>query len=116
MPLFRKKPIAVEAHQWFKNGDHPMDFSDRDNADRRPQLEGLVVRYFRHPDVPGNDVCPSCGRAMYQHGWIDSVNTLNPSGCTVCPGDWILPELSDPTKFYPCKPGIFSATYEPVEL
>ena len=23
MPLFRKKPVVIEASQWFKNGDHP---------------------------------------------------------------------------------------------
>lgn len=28
--LFRKKPVVIEATQWFKNGDHPsvwMDFA-----------------------------------------------------------------------------------------
>ena len=25
MPKFRKKPVVIEAHQWFKNGDHPDD-------------------------------------------------------------------------------------------
>jgi hypothetical protein len=139
MPLFRKKPITVEAHQWFKNGDHPLDYA-KDLIRPHPAgsevricdgvavrynvytgfyrksagWEGDVVRYFRHPNVSGSLVCSDCGRTMNQHGWIDSVNTLNPSGCTVCPGDWILPELSDPTKYYPCKPGIFYATYEPV--
>ena len=29
-------------------------------------------------------------------------------------GDWIIPE-SDGEHFYPCKPDIFAATYEPVE-
>ena len=23
---YQKKPVIVEAHQWFKNGDHPLDF------------------------------------------------------------------------------------------
>jgi len=22
---FRKKPVVIEAHQWFKNGDHPRE-------------------------------------------------------------------------------------------
>lgn len=30
------------------------------------------------------------------------------------PGDWIIPE-PDGIHFYPCKPLIFEATYEPVE-
>ena len=25
MTKFRKKPIEIEATQWFKNGDHPKD-------------------------------------------------------------------------------------------
>jgi len=24
---FRKKPVVIEATQWFKNGDHPLDYS-----------------------------------------------------------------------------------------
>ena len=27
MAKYRKKPVIVEAHQWFKNGDHPLDYS-----------------------------------------------------------------------------------------
>lgn len=23
IPKFTKKPVEIEAHQWFKNGDHP---------------------------------------------------------------------------------------------
>lgn len=76
--------------------------------------EGEVVRYFRHPVVAGDAICRDCGRTMHDHGWIDSANTLNPSGCTVCPGDWVLTEMSDPTKYYPCKPGTFADTYEAV--
>ena len=25
MSKFRKKPVVIEATQWFKNGDHPLD-------------------------------------------------------------------------------------------
>lgn len=31
----------------------------------------------------------------------------------VSPGDWIIKEVEG--EFYPCKPGIFDKTYEPVE-
>lgn len=24
---YRKKPVVIEATQWFKNGDHPLDYS-----------------------------------------------------------------------------------------
>ena len=33
--------------------------------------------------------------------------------CAVVPGDWIIPE-PDGEHYYPCKPDIFEATYEPV--
>ncbi len=28
MSLFRKKPIVIEATQWHKNGDHPLDYAE----------------------------------------------------------------------------------------
>jgi hypothetical protein len=63
--------------QWNRNGDHPHDGP----ADR----EGRVVRYFRHPDIPGDQICPACGSRVHDHGWIDSGG----DGRTVCPGDWV---------------------------
>lgn len=42
MPKFRKRPVVVEAVQWFKDGDHPK-----------------VTRYSSHPHptfvIDGND-------------------------------------------------------------
>lgn len=114
--IYRHKPTTVEATQWFKNGDHPLNDVYRSYPDgRNPSepREGLVVRYFRHPEVSGKHACSDCGIQMHKHGWIDSVKTLNPSGCTVCPGDFVITEPTDPSKYYPCKPGTFRATYEP---
>lgn len=28
MSKFRKKPVVIEANQWFKNGDHPQDYAN----------------------------------------------------------------------------------------
>lgn len=136
---YRRKPMEFEATQWHKNGDHPLDYANDhqwpdDNGEEIVELDGIkmrattytgqfrkeaewegdVVRYFRHPGISGDKVCKDCGRIMNDHGWIDSKNTLNPSGCTVCPGDWVITEMSDPSKYYPCKPDIFEATYERV--
>lgn len=50
---FRKKPVVIEAAQWFKNGDHPED-ERREfiGSNGQPFLgEGSIVRYFRHPAV-----------------------------------------------------------------
>lgn len=100
---FRKKPVVVEATQWFKNGDHP-----EDGVTGGALLEGKVVRYFRHPDVPGDSLCEQCGESMHIHGWIDTLEM----GHRVCPGDWIIMGVHG--ERYPCKPDIFEKTYEPV--
>jgi hypothetical protein len=64
-----------------------------------------VVRYFRHPDIPGDQPCEQCGRVMHDHGWIDA----GAEGLTVCPGDWVLTDVEG--RHYPCKPDVFAATY-----
>lgn len=111
MSLYRKKPVVVEATQWFKNGDHPLDGSERivggmyDGA----LCEGKVVRYYRHPATDGQARCNHCGKRMENHGWIDTLE----GGHIVCPGDWIITGVAGEN--YPCKPDIFNATYEVVE-
>jgi len=128
MPKFRKKPIVIEASQWFKNGDHPADYAedrpgfhrDEHTGDlleivitgahaREHDWEGQVVRYFRHPSVSGEKACEHCGQTMHVHGWIDTLE----GGHIVCPGDWVITGVKN--ERYPCKPDIFAATYEAVE-
>lgn len=105
---FRKKPVIIEASQWFKNGDHPLDgdatFESGEFSGQK--LEGKVVRYFCHPDVPGSELCKHCGLTMVEHGWIDTLE----GGHIVCPGDWVITGVKG--EMYPCKPDIFEATYE----
>ena len=103
---FRKKPVEIEASQWFKNGDHPLDFSS-ERADGT-LWEGRVVRYFRHPGQSGTRECDKCGAQMHDHGWIDTLE----GGHIVCPGDWIITGIQG--EHYPCKPDIFEQTYEQV--
>lgn len=117
--LFRKKPVVVEATQWFKNGDHPLDYKDTqglENGELRTftaaeckenDWEGAVVRYFRHPEVHGQSECKHCGNIMHIHGWIDTLE----GGHIVCPGDWIITGVANEN--YPCKDNIFRATYDP---
>lgn len=101
MAKYRKKPVVVEATQWFKNGDHPLDGP----ADQ----EGLVVRYFRHPDAVGDKQCEKCTWLMINHGWVDTLE----GGHIVCPGDWIITGVKG--EHYPIKDEIFKMTYEAVE-
>ena len=109
----RKKPIVVEAFQWFKNGDHPKDdcFRPFEDTGKIPVIarEGEVVRYFRRPDVTDDRLCSKCNHKMYEHGWIDTLE----DGHNVCPGDWIITGVKG--EYYPCKPDIFEQTYEEVK-
>ncbi|MDA8156264.1 MAG: hypothetical protein M0Z52_07410 [Actinomycetota bacterium] len=107
---FRKKPVVIDAVQWFKNGDHPEDGKERftEGKFKGELLEGKIVRYFRRPDISGRRVCDQCGKIMHDHGWIDTLE----GGHIVCPGDWIITGVKG--EHYPCKPDIFAATYEPV--
>ena len=98
---YKKRPIIVEATQWFKNGDHPLDGP----ADQ----EGQIVRYYRHPHISGECVCSKCNTPFHAHGWIDTLE----GGYIVCPGDWIITRVAG--EHYPCKPEIFEATYDCVE-
>ena len=118
---YRKRPIVIEASQWWQNGDHPLDYSKTNDGledgclrqfpldERRANgWEGLVVRYFRHPGKAGERKCEKCGQIMHLHGWIDTLE----GGHIVCPGDWIITGVAG--EFYPCKNDIFEATYERV--
>ncbi len=96
MGRFRKKPVEVEAFQWFQNGDHP--------GDGPADQEGQVVNFYR----PTKDSfqCNVCGGATAEHGWIPTLE----GGHIVCPGDWIVQGVVG--ERYACKPDIFDQTYE----
>ncbi len=114
MSSFRKRPVVIDATQWFKNGDHPDDESVMFvpvPGDGEPGLtEGKVVRRYRVPgDGPrsnGARICVRCEGLMHVHGWIDTLE----GGHIVCPGDFIITGVKG--ERYPCKPDIFALTYE----
>ena len=111
--IFRKKPEAVEASQWFRNGDHPKDdpFRAFEDTGKLPteMREGNVVRYFRHPKIPGDSICEKCAHVFNLHGFIDNPDV----GQVVCPGDWVITSTVTPGYYFPMKPEIFSAVFEP---
>lgn len=85
MPKFRKKPVVIEAVQFHVKG---------------PLAVGVC--YCPEPD----------GRTHYA---VPHVHTIHKGQrVVVVDGDWIIPE-PDGQHFYPCKPDIFDATYDPVE-
>ena len=91
---FRKKPIEIEATQWFKMGDHP-----------------AVEDYWAK--VECHDYAREHGLSTEQRKQLGWVKTLE-GAHVVCPGDWIITGIKG--EHYPCKPDIFEATYEPVEV
>ena len=94
MTKYVKRPIPIEAAQWFKPGDHP-NVKPRSN----------VPEHF-------NNKCGKCGFYTEDHG---DIKTLEGKGGAqeVCPGDWIITGIQGEN--YPCKPDIFALTYEAVE-
>jgi len=85
---FRKKPVVIEAAQWFKNGDHP--------AVKPVYTHGPNDEHWG-PTVPTGE------------GWISTLE----GEMRVTPGDWIITGVKG--EHYPCKPDIFDMTYERVE-
>lgn len=90
---FRKKPVVVDAVQWFKHGDHPevRQISDGDDM------------YFTGMG----------GATLINRDSYGVIGTLESPNHLVSPGDYIIRGVQG--EFYPCKPSIFEATYEPVE-
>ena len=118
MALYRKKPVVISATQWFKNGDHPLDYCEPVGLEapeysaafrKENNWEGMIVRYYRTPELDGLTACKHCGKTMHEHGCIDTPE----GGHTVCPGDYVITGVAG--EHYPCKPDIFAATYEVVE-
>lgn len=108
MARFRKIPAVIEATQWFKNGDHPLD--NCHTIDTNPPFlsEGQIVRYFRRPGVRGKEICLHCKQLMHHHGWIDESRN-NGVEYTVCPGDWV---ITSEGFYWACHPVAFEEQFE----
>jgi hypothetical protein len=86
---YRKKPVVIQAAQWFKIGDHA--------AVERPWSNKADYR------------CPNCGKGWGCHGVIKTLEDSQDGGHFVCPGDWIITGVQGEN--YACKPDIFDKTY-----
>lgn len=82
---FRKKPIVIEAEQFF--------------YDQKPWPEGVEMKVIFTDD----DGCPHSGPV---------IETLE-GNMRVAEGDWVITGVKG--ERYPCKPDIFEATYDAVE-
>lgn len=89
MNKFRKKPVVIEAMRVAA-----------DNANIKE-----VLIWIHGVEWAGNaGISPSDGELF--------IYTLE-GAMTAEPGDWVIRGIKN--EFYPCKPDIFAATYEPVE-
>lgn len=93
MPDYRKKPIVINAEQWFP-GLMP-------GIVLRPGEEGAPTSWFDEKGL----LCPFAGDL----GWIGTLE----GGHVVSPGDYIITGIKG--EKYPCKPDIFNLTYAPVK-
>lgn len=93
---FRKRPVIIEATQWMKGGDHPSVATYRG-----PKWHAAVYG-------DGAKGCEQCCCHWADHGEIATLE----GNMIACPGDWIITGIQG--EQYPCKPGIFAATYEEV--
>lgn len=97
MGQYRRKPILIEAQQLTREAIEAHLF------DGLPLPRGVTLR---SADFHSAD------RIIYRVRL--TVTTIHGQQTDIVEGDWVLPE-SDGEHFYPCKPDIFEATYDPVE-
>ena len=103
---YRKKPIVIEAVQWFPPGD------------QRHEPSMLSHRKGNAVDPPdyrqSGDIFCFCEGASPGMGGDTYFIRIERDNVQVHPGDWIITGVKG--EKYPCKPDIFAATYEHPEV
>ena len=115
MSYYRKKPVIIDAIQWdgtaagasqviawILDGNGTARYVD---STPRPECPGL------HENGPFT-YCDQKGCGWKAGEAVLHIDTLE-GVMTASSGDWIIQGVRG--EFYPCKPDIFEATYEPVE-
>ena len=92
MAKYRKKPVVIEARQFDGTEQSANQLCRWANGNRAEPWIDYVTRDGRVEDL--------------------LVHTME-GEMTVSVGDWVIRGVKG--EFYPCKPDIFEATYEPVE-
>lgn len=88
---YRKKPVVVEAMRYT----------------------GSKVSFDALWDWMGGHDGPNEGYSGTEDDPREFTITTLEGRVTASPGDWVIKGIKG--EFYPCKPDIFAATYEPVE-
>jgi len=93
--MFRKKPVVIEARQW-----------DGTALGAIPIIDWILTGPRSASYHDENDDVPGARTEI-------AINTLE-GVIYASPGDWIIRGVQG--EFYPCKPDIFDATYDPAEV
>lgn len=118
MSKFRKKPVVIEARQFCGGGagleGGPTPHSTSDTHAIYQWIERNTLGSFEPLDViEGRKPWPDSGVTIDPRDGRMVIATLE-GGHWVNLGDYIIRGVQG--EFYPCKPDIFEATYEPVEV
>ena len=104
MGLYRKKPVVIEARQF-----NPVDGIDW--LDIYQRIEKNTLGSFEPMSrIEGREPWPASGVTIDPRDGRLVIATLE-GGHWCDLGDWIIRGVQG--EFYPCKPDIFEATYEP---
>jgi len=108
MSMFRKKPVVIEARQIVGDAVDAMKVCEWVEGAGYPWLLGNALEpatlppQSGNPGDPGIYIDPATGELV--------IRTLE-GDMRATYGDWIIKGVQG--EFYPCKPDIFTATYEP---
>ena len=103
MPMFRKKPSVIEARQLTGTSAEWMDVYQWIESNTLGSFEPLAIIEGREPyPASGVSIDPRDGRLIIST--LEGLHWANP-------GDFIIRGVQG--EFYPCKPDIFTATYDP---
>ena len=91
---FRKKPVVIEARQWDGTADGAS-----------PIIDWILTGEHAARYHDASDDVPRARTEI-------AIDTLEGT-ITASPGDYVIRGVQG--EFYPCKPDIFEATYDPVE-
>lgn len=91
MPKFIKKPVIIEAYRFNGSSTDVALLNNWIAGGSCPEEGGIKTRDIKNFEIHT----------------LEGVMTANP-------GDWIIKGVQG--EFYPCKPDIFEATYDEVEI
>jgi hypothetical protein len=107
MAKFRKKPVVIDAVQWWPPGNERHTPIAGVDAISGPCTCGDVV------EAMATFTTPNCDASCQSRKLEFVISTLE-GLMQVSPGDWVITGVKG--EQYPCKPDIFDLTYEAVCL